>query len=279
LPGLRWRPQAGARYCQAGRLAALNPVAINPRTRDLFTTIRREVLAFLLPMRCGGCDAFLPAQASGRLCPSCLSNLQPLGDPICYICGVPLHPNVAGFALCLRCAKDPPAFGKARALFCYRPGNDSEPDILGSVIRRHKYGPNQALGAVLAELIEDRLALDDAYDVVIPVPLHRRRLLRRGFNQSALLAMAVTRKLRCRLDVSTLIRVIATPPQTAQDLDSRRRNVHNAFAVRYPERVAGLKVLLIDDVLTTGATANECARLLRAAGADSVDLLTIARAI
>jgi ComF family protein len=147
------------------------------------------------------------------------------------------------------------------------------------VIRRHKYGPNQALGAVLAGLLEEGLPVDPDYDVVIPVPLHRRRLLSRGFNQSALLAAAVTRKLRCRLDVASLVRVIATPPQTAQDLESRRRNVHNAFAVRYPERVAGLKVLLIDDVLTTGSTANECARALRAAGADTVDVLTIARVL
>jgi ComF family protein len=147
------------------------------------------------------------------------------------------------------------------------------------VIRRHKYGPNQALGAVLAGLLEEGLPVDSDYDVVIPVPLHRRRLLSRGFNQSALLAAAVTGKLRCRLDVASLIRVIATPPQTAQDLESRRRNVHNAFAVRYPERVAGLKVLLIDDVLTTGSTANECARALRAAGAHAVDVLTIARAL
>ena len=121
--------------------------------------------------------------------------------------------------------------------------------------------------------------MDPDYDVVIPVPLHRRRLLRRGFNQSALLAAAVTRKLHCRLDVTTLVRVIATPPQTAQDLESRRRNVHNAFAVRYPERIADLKVLLVDDVFTTGATANACAAELRGAGARTVDVLTIARVL
>jgi len=128
-------------------------------------------------------------------------------------------------------------------------------------------------------MFDEQLPVDADYDVVVPVPLHRRRLIRRGFNQSALLAAAVTRKLGCRLDVAALIRVIATSPQTAQDLDSRRRNVHNAFVVRYPERVAGMKMLLIDDVLTTGATANECARVLRAAGARAVDVLTIARAI
>ena len=221
----------------------------------------------------------LPPQSPPRLCPACLASLQPVDDPICRACGTPLTSASAILDLCPRCAKTPPSFAKARALFSYRASADAEPDVLSSVIRRHKYGPNQALGVVLAQLLEDRLPMEAEYDAVIPVPLHRRRLLRRGFNQSALLAAAVTARLRCRLDVATLVRVIATPHQTAQDLDSRRRNVHNAFVVRYPERIAGLKVLLIDDVLTTGATANECARVLRAAGAVSVDVLTIARAI
>ena len=127
-----------------------------------------------------------------------------------------------------------------------------QPDILGSVIRRHKYGPNQALGAVLAELLEEGISDGPRLRRRDSCSIHRRRLFARGFNQSALLAAAVTRKLRCRLDVSTLVRLIATPPQTAQDLESRRRNVHNAFAVRYPERIAAQKVLLVDDVLTTG---------------------------
>ena len=191
---------------------------------------------------------------------------------------MPLAPGLDQ-AFCIRCMKSPPAYGRARALFCYNPAADAPPDILGSVIRRHKYGPNQALGVVLAALLEEGLPVDPGYDLVIPVPLHRRRLFKRGFNQSALLAAAVTRKLGASLDITALVRLTATPPQTAQDLESRRRNVHNAFAVSYPERVAGHKVLLVDDVLTTGATANECARVLRAAGARAVDVLTIARAL
>jgi ComF family protein len=211
-----------------------------------------------------------------RLCPACRASLQPLGDPICRICSIPLKQDTD---MCQRCAASPPSFSQARALFSYRSADDSGANILASLIRRHKYGPNQALGAVLAGLLDEQLPMDPDYDLVMPVPLHRRRLVRRGFNQSALLAAAVTRKLRCRLDVTTLVRVIATPPQTAQDVERRSVNVHNAFAVRYPERVADLKLLLVDDVLTTGATVNECARVLRAAGALRVDVLTIARAI
>ncbi|MGO9059604.1 MAG: ComF family protein [Candidatus Binataceae bacterium] len=248
---------------------------LNSKTGDVFTTFSRELLAFLLPASCAGCGSFMPPPAAHRLCSACLNNLQRLREPLCQACGLPLTTG----SLCIRCTKAPPSFGKARALFCYRANADAQPDVLASVIRRHKYGPNQTLGAVLAELLKEGIPVDPNYDVVIPVPLHRRRLLRRGFNQSALLAAAVTRKLGCRLDVTTLVRVIATPPQTAQDLESRRRNVHNAFAVRYPERIADLKVLLVDDVLTTGATANACAATLRAAGAGTVDVLTIARVL
>jgi ComF family protein len=248
------------------------------QTRDLITTFRRELLNFLLPYRCPGCDAFMAPQSANRLCPDCLTSLQRLVEPLCQACGMPLASG-SGQAWCIRCAKYPPAYGKARALFCYNPASNAPPDILGSVIRRHKYGPNQALSAVLAALLEEGLPVDPEYDLVIPVPLHRRRLFKRGFNQSALLAASVTRKLGCRLEITALVRLIATPPQTAQDLESRRRNVHNAFAVSYPERVARQRVLLVDDVLTTGATANECARVLRAAGARTVDVLTIARAL
>jgi ComF family protein len=253
-------------------------VRLTSKTGDLFTTFSRELLAFVLPSRCAGCGFFMPQSATRRFCSTCLGKLERVSEPFCHACGLPLT-SVSSLTLCTRCAKTPPSFGKARALFCYRASSDGQPDILGSVIRRHKYGPNQGLSAVLAELLEDGIPVDPGYDVVIPVPLHRRRLLRRGFNQSALLAAAVTRKLQCRLDVTTLIRLVATPPQTAQDLESRRRNVHNAFAVRYPERIEGLNVLLVDDVLTTGATANACAVALRAAGASTVDVLTIARAL
>src|SRR5579885_462379 len=254
-------------------------MGINPATGDLFTTIGKEVLAFLLPLRCPGCGVFMPAQSTHRLCPGCRANLQPLEGPVCQRCGIPIAAGTGLLPVCVRCAKSPPAFGRACALFLYRTSADAQPDVLGSIIRRHKYGPNQALGAVLAELIGERLALDPDYDLIVPVPLHRRRLFRRGFNQSALLAAVLKRKLRCRLDVSTLVRVIATPSQTAQDLESRRRNVHNAFAVRYPERIRGRKVLLVDDVMTTGATASECARVLREAGAAAVDVMAIARAL
>jgi len=118
-------------------------VGLDPKTRDLFSTITREVLAFLLPLRCAGCDAFLSPQSTRRLCSVCLAGLRRIEGPICPVCGIPVHADSTDFALCQRCFNAPPSFGKARSLFSYGRSTDTGPDILGSVIRRHKYGPNR----------------------------------------------------------------------------------------------------------------------------------------
>jgi ComF family protein len=148
------------------------------------------------------------------------------------------------------------------------------------MIRRHKYGRDQSLSRALAQCLGDSLPLSsEGYDLVIPVPLHRRRLRWRGFNQAALLGAVVARKIGCRLDVVTLARIHDTAPQTAQDSTQRRQNVRGAFAVTRRHRIANRRVLLVDDVMTTGATVNECARTLLAAGARRVDVLTLARVV
>jgi ComF family protein len=152
--------------------------------------------------------------------------------------------------------------------------------VIPSIIRRHKYGRDQSLSHALAQCLGESLPLNgDDYDLVIPVPLHRRRLRWRGFNQAALLGFAVARKIDCMLDVVTLARIRDTPPQTWQDRAQRRQNVRGAFAVTRPHRIANRSLLLVDDVMTTGATLDECARTLLAAGARKVDVFTLARAV
>jgi ComF family protein len=111
------------------------------------------------------------------------------------------------------------------------------------------------------------------------VPLHRRRLWWRGFNQAALLAAEVARRLELPLDTNVLIRQHATNPQTYRHHDERLRNVRRAFRSPHPGRIAGKRILLVDDVMTTGATAEECTRTLLDAGARAVDVFTLARVI
>ncbi|MBV8056280.1 MAG: ComF family protein [Deltaproteobacteria bacterium] len=157
---------------------------------------------------------------------------------------------------------------------------DEDGQVVSSIIRRHKYGRDQSLSHALAQCLGESLPLNsDDYDLVLPVPLHRRRLRWRGFNQAAMLGFVVARKINCALDVVTLARIRDTPPQTSQDSARRRQNVRGAFAVTRPHQIANRSLLLVDDVMTTGATLDECARILLAAGARKVDVFTLARAV
>jgi ComF family protein len=241
------------------------------------------LLNFLYPPRCAACGAGLPIDTRRRVCAPCLAAVEPLRPPLCRACGAPLHAGVED-ERCDHCRAAPPAFDSARAIARYRSGADGSgsdgSSTVAALLRRHKYGLDQSLGRALAEFLDAAPALDpDAYDVVIPVPLHRTRLRWRGFNQAALLGAALARQLDCPLDVATLARIRSTASQTERDRAQRARNVRDAFAVRRPSRVAGRRVLLVDDVMTTGATADECARVLRAAGARRIDVLTLARAL
>ncbi len=203
-----------------------------------------------------------------------------LCEPWCARCGAPIAGVVASGAVCGRCRESAPKFGKARAVARYGASDDASADPLGAILRRHKYGLDQSLGRALAECLGEQLAVDARdYDVIVPVPLHWRRLYWRGFNQAALLARVLARRMALPVDVDSLARIRATVSQTAQSSKERRRNVRGAFAVRRPERVAGKRVLLVDDVITTGATADECARVLKASGALAVDVFALARRI
>jgi ComF family protein len=181
---------------------------------------------------------------------------------------------------CARCVAAPPRFRRARSIARYRPSAESDPASLPALIRRHKYGLDQTVAPALAEYLGRDLPIArDDLDLVVPVPLHRSRLWWRGFNQAALLAAEVGRRLALPLDTQVLVRTRATNPQTYRHHDERLRNVRRAFAAPKPDRIAGKAILLVDDVMTTGATVEECARTLLEAGARAVDVFTLARVL
>lgn len=237
--------------------------------RRIYTSLTAVVFPPLCPM----CRTPLPTSQID-FCPPCRESISPIVRPFCPICGEPFispHPREH---LCGRCARRRPPFGRARAYGLYQ-------GALAEAIRRLKYAPDFSLTRTLAQMLDTVLAAEmklKEIELVIPVPLHRGRLKERGFNQALVLAKELCRHRRLRLDYHNLQRVRHTLPQYGLTRRQREQNVHGAFALRAPEKIAGRRVLLVDDIFTTGATARECARTLKRAKAASVEVLTLARA-
>jgi ComF family protein len=209
----------------------------------------------------------------GALEPDLWAKLQFLSDPVCARCGTPFEIAVDPGQVCGACLAHPPAYGRARAALVY---GDVSRDLVLSLKYQGRRDGLTVLGGWMANAGRE-LAADAG--LIVPVPLHYIRLVRRGFNQSAWLAAELSRQSGVRLSVDALKRVKRTPIQGGLSAEGRRRNVQGAFRVRKAR--AGLvkdqKILLVDDVLTTGATAEACARTLRRAGAACVDVITLAR--
>jgi ComF family protein len=230
-----------------------------------------RVLDLLFPPRCPSC---LRRSERVELCGECLAAIRLVASPLCPCCGLSFA-GVGPDHRCARCLRRRPRFDRARACAVYRSGH---PTPVIDMIHRFKYGREVGLGPVLGGFLADRCPLPVDHDIVIPVPLHIDRLRWRGFNQAAVLARAVARRHRRPIDAWVLARRDPTSPQVGLDAADRLRNVRGAFAVRDAAAVCRRSVLLIDDVMTTGATVDECARTLRRAGARRVDVAVLARA-
>ena len=231
----------------------------------------RRVLDTLLPPNCLACDT--PVEDDGQFCLVCFRNANFVTAPLCAQCGVPLpfgHAAGAG-GLCEKCATAPPAFTRARAALRYD-------EVAQRLILPFKYADHTEAARGIARLmIRPGAELLAAADVLVPVPLHKTRLRTRRYNQAALLARELARRTARLCIPDALIRRRATAPLAGMDLAARRAEMQDAIRIR-PGFVANSKhVLLIDDVMTSGTTANACALALLEAGAAQVDVLTAAR--
>jgi len=231
----------------------------------------KSLLDLLLPSFCLACDRPLGPSPEVLFCPDCRERLHSIRSPICPCCGRIYLVAPGGDHHCGVCLATPRHFSRARALFLYE-------DPLKEVVHRFKYQGKTACLPSFAAFAKNlpQLVEVDGADWIVPVPLHPRRLRERGFNQALLLARAFFPKDH-RIAADLLVRSRPTEPQTSFNGTARRANLKKAFYVADPSAVAGKKILVVDDVFTTGTTVNECAGVLKRAGAAEVMALTLAR--
>lgn len=236
----------------------------------------RQAVRFVMPVECISCNRMLSKDPIPFFCSACWDRIEPIAGPRCSRCDQPFV-SVASTSWtedhqCQNCLKRPPVYERAWTLFPYLPP-------LQDAICAFKYRGKFALAKPLAALMIRALPAEIDGDLIVPVPLHPARLRAREFNQSLLLATLLGRHLKRPVLTTDLVRIHATDPQTTLTRQERLRNLRQAFAVRNSEVLAGRRVLLIDDVFTTGTTLHECGKTLLKAGALSVFALTLARTI
>jgi ComF family protein len=237
------------------------------RVRSTIDGALRAVLDFALPPRCAGCGAIVAEVHS--FCGDCWSQVEFLGESGCTRCGMPLEATDA--ELCGVCIAKPPRIARTRSAVAYD-------ELSRSIAIRLKYGRKVALARTMARFMAP-LVRPDHDPVLVAVPLHRGRLWQRGFNQSVLVANEIARATGLRSEARLLRRTRSTPALKGMSIAQRRKTVAGAFSVDPAADLQGRTVVLVDDVLTTGSTANACAKVLKKAGAARIELVSWARVI
>ncbi len=250
---------------------------------DIATPLRRAACAaldLLFPRSCAGCGEVIAEPDGSQVCRRCERNLPRIEGEACGRCGLPLGPFASDHdgKWCAGCENLPFAgFRRAAAFGTYE-------GVLRRAIRQFKYRRRphlvKELGVLLAGKAADEFGEDSGNapaDVIVPVPLHARRRKSRGFDQAELLAGPVSKALGVPLRRGAMDRIVNTPTLTRQSREQRAETVKGAFKVRRRAEVEGKRVLLVDDVMTTGATCSECARVLKKAGVKEIMVCVLAR--
>lgn len=234
----------------------------------------RTFLHVIFPSTCANCKTRLWDDPIPFVCRACWETVIPISGPCCPHCGGPFTSPVAlqysPSHECGACRNKPPAFTQTWSLFPYQ-------SPLKEAIILFKYRGKRSLTKPFLQAIIPALPTLPTIDVLMPVPLHPQRLREREYNQSLLLAHGLSQHLQIPLVLSCLLRIKATVPQTSLSRKERLTNLHRVFAIDDATRIKDKRILLIDDVFTTGTTLHECAKALRKAGSGPVYGLTLAR--
>ena len=233
-----------------------------------------QIIKIFLPPRCIKCGAIL--SDDDGLCPKCFQELNFITAPYCYKCGHPFEQAASSKKmLCASCAKKSKTpFRLNRSALYY---DDISKDLILALKFMDKTENAKTLAKWLSMAGYD--IWQEGVDVLVPVPLHYKRLIKRRYNQSALLVKELSKITGIKADYTSLVKHKSTKPQVQFSGHERVKNVRGAFSVKHIEKIKGKRVVLIDDVMTTGSTLKECALALKKAGAKSVDTLTVARVI
>lgn len=237
--------------------------------------ILKEIINFILPPRCALCGDLL--ETDKGLCDKCIEAIDFISEGVCYYCGHPQSNFVdkRGHTICGNCLNHPKRlFRLSRSACCYN-------DVSQKLILDFKFRDRTDLSSLLAKMmyVSGKDIFDLGVDVIVPIPLHYTRLIRRRYNQSSLLAKELSKLTGVPVVYDAIVKSKMTRPQVSCNGLERLNNVKGAFSLKDSKQLYGKKVLLVDDVLTTGSTLKECGLLIKKAHPKSIDSLTIARVI
>ncbi len=227
-------------------------------------------ITFLFPAQCKVCEMDIGIESIPYLCKGCWDSLDIVTPPWCEICG---KHDVDG--VCTMCATNPPRYGKLRTVAFY----DA---ILQKIIHLYKFEKRRTLAKHLSYIMVKHRPKDcdfNEYDYILPIPLHKNRLRERGFNQSALIAQGISNEVGIDICTNALVRNKNTSPQSSLTRDARQTNIVGAFGIKNRNLIKGKRILILDDVFTTGATVNEAVNMLWNEDPVEIDVLTLARTV
>lgn len=239
---------------------------------NIFSKIIDSILNLIAPPKCATCSARV--ETINTLCTTCWQDLVFINDPKCEICSNTFPVNQFE-KICIDCKTHIPAFDKVISSVVYN-------DISEQIIFGLKYNDRIDCSEIIAEFIKNSIIRENEKpDVIIPVPLHKNKLKKRGYNQATLIAKKLAKKLNVKIEFESLVKVKDNISQSGLNREERFVNVENVYKLnqKTKDRLKGKSVFLVDDVITTGATVNECAKLIKRARVKNVTCVSFARAV